>query len=258
MSAKDTLYSSSDIPKPFSFNKKISTVFDDMVQRSIPGYAIQQDFIADFALQTLNNNRHGHILDIGASLGKSITHISNSAKKKHISLLQNTAILCDNSIDMIHACKKNITSVVKYWKHIYVKHLDITNKVQLQSILQSVKNNLQVVILHYVLQFIDPTIRFTIAQTIWNTLEKGGILLLGEKLCSENPAIQKIWQQQHINFKLSHGYSLTEIHNKQQALQNILIPTSDITMNNFITSLAPTYTSIYFSFGEFFCYCIIK
>ncbi len=256
MNDKDTLYTSTETPTPFRFNKQVSAVFDNMAQRSIPGYNIQQDFIAHFTLQFLH--AQGSLLDLGSSLGKSLVHISNTAQEKHIPLSQNNAVLCDSSIDMVDRCKKNITPITAQWNNVHVMHLDITDTNKLQSLLHSVKDTLQVIILHYVLQFIDPSLRFAIARSMWDSLQKGGILLLGEKLRSEHPTVQQIWQQQHSNFKLSHGYSRNEIQKKQQALQNILVPTSYLTMNNFIQSLHASHVSTYFSFGEFFCYCIIK
>ena len=105
---KDTIYrTANNSIKPFEFNEEVTSVFPDMVLRSIPGYPLTISMIsviADKFYQTGSN-----IYDLGCSLGTVSIAISKVISDKKCKI-----IAIDNSEAMIRSCCKNNNSL-KYF-----------------------------------------------------------------------------------------------------------------------------------------------
>ncbi|MBF0205032.1 MAG: methyltransferase domain-containing protein [Desulfamplus sp.] len=84
--------------------------------------------------------------------------------------------------------------------------------------------NASVVIVNLTMQFIKPEKRDQFIQKIYNGLNKGGILLLTEKIIHENEVILEMHHDFYKKFKIENGYSELEISRKRDSLENILIP----------------------------------
>jgi tRNA (cmo5U34)-methyltransferase len=52
----------------------------------------------------------------------------------------------------------------------------------------------------------------------------GGILILSEKCCFEDPHLQTLNTDLYHSFKRANGYSEMEVSQKRTALENVLIP----------------------------------
>lgn len=63
---KDEIFSK-PIKKQFEFDAAVASVFDDMISRSVPHYAISQKLIVDFLAQILPLN--SSVIDLGCSTG---------------------------------------------------------------------------------------------------------------------------------------------------------------------------------------------
>lgn len=84
--------------------------------------------------------------------------------------------------------------------------------------------NQDIIILSLILQFIRPIDREQLLSKIYNSLTRGGKLILFEKIKFENPEIDRKIIDLYYNFKERNGYSKIEIHRKREALENVLIP----------------------------------
>ena len=82
------------------------------------------------------------------------------------------------------------------------------------------------VLLNYTLQFLRPPARTRFLKKVYDSLKPGGILIVSEKIISHRPVINRAYIDLYLNFKLSQGYSETEIAKKREALENILVPFS--------------------------------
>jgi len=66
--AKDILFTQKDAA-PFAFDADVSRVFEDMIQRSVPGYGLTLQMIAVIA--GLYAQENSKLYDLGCSLGAS-------------------------------------------------------------------------------------------------------------------------------------------------------------------------------------------
>ena len=82
----------------------------------------------------------------------------------------------------------------------------------------------KLIIMNYTLQFIPVEQRLPLLKRIFKSLENGGILILSEKIISESNDFNPLLTTLYYDFKRRNGYSELEIHQKREALENVLIP----------------------------------
>jgi len=79
-------------------------------------------------------------------------------------------------------------------------------------------------VLNFTLQFIPLAERQALIDSIYQGLVPGGVLIVSEKICFDDPHHQQLMTELHHNFKKANGYSELEIAQKRTALENVLIP----------------------------------
>lgn len=129
---------SQPIKKQFEFDENVASVFDDMLERSIPFYKSVLELVCNLAIT--NSKENSKIIDLGCSTANTLLHLY---KKSHERVL----IGVDNSKPMLENASKKIHA---YGAKIELIEDDIT-KVDL--------NGAKVVIANYMLQFIRPLVR---------------------------------------------------------------------------------------------------
>jgi len=200
---KDKVFSK-PIKKQFEFDEEVASVFDDMLNRSVPFYTenlnLQIDILKDF----LKNG--DKIVDLGSSTGTFLIELAKKSNKKL------NLIGIDNSKAMIKRAKNKAKAF----------GVDITFIEE--DFLQYDFSQSKAVIANYTIQFIRPLKREKLIKKIYDSLEKEGIFLMSEKLVTENKKLNKIMIDIYYNYKKKMGYSEFEIAQKREALENVLIP----------------------------------
>ena len=206
-SNKDRLYASKQgkIDK-FVFDQNVAGVFQDMIERSVPGYTALNQLLPIVADQFIQEN--SNVYDLGCSLGEASISIANSTASKNIIIYA-----VDNSPAMI----TNLENRLKELK------LDIPIEVQHQDVTKVEIKKGSFVILNYTLQFIDRSKRDSLINNIYTNLMDKGALLISEKICYEDQQEEQIMQQLHENYKRQNDYSEMEISQKREALEDVLV-----------------------------------
>lgn len=189
---------------PFSFNQEVTEVFEDMIDRSVPGYRTSLNIIKYLSQQYYQKNTNCY--DIGCSLGASSAAILSGAQSSHV-------IAIDNSEAMINECKKRFKTQIDS-KHIEFKTEDI---------MHSNLENASVVVINYVIQFLDLDQRDNLFNKIFKSLLPGGILILSEKIHFDNRFETNRVFKTHHRFKSANGYSDMEIASKRDSLDGVLV-----------------------------------
>ena len=70
------------ITKQFEFDEEVASVFDDMLQRSVPFYIESQKITQFFALKNLSEN--GVLYDLGCSTASLLLNIDRKLRSKQI------------------------------------------------------------------------------------------------------------------------------------------------------------------------------
>lgn len=230
---KDTIFQK-EINKKFTFDDEVASVFDDMLQRSIPYYKDNINLIVEI----LHKRKYQNICDVGCSTGNLLLALAQ--KLKNINLVG-----IDNSQSMLQMARAKASAYGANIKFIEADFLDF-------------EFNFDAVILNYTLQFVRPINRTNLLSKIKHSLPSGGILILSEKLISQNKQLDKELIDIYHYFKQEQGYSDTEISKKREALENILIPYTQEENISLLKSAGFAEVEMIFRFANFATFVAIN
>ena len=205
---RDDLFASplSD-PGLFRFDASVASVFPDMINRSVPGYATVVGMTGTLAAQ---HARPGsQIYDLGCSWGASLRSAAREPACDRCELIG-----IDNSESMLEQASNHLAQFPEA-KRIQLQHADV---------LDTPLHNASVVIMNYTLQFIPIEEREGLLKRIREAMMPGDVLILSEKLTLPDPRLNEYLIDLHHNFKRQQGYSDLEIAQKRQALEDVLVP----------------------------------
>ena len=209
---KDTIYAEPvQAINNFEFDESVSHVFEDMIQRSVPGYLTiikQISLLAEEFAQA-----DSLCYDLGCSLGAASLSLAEGMSDNK-SLKNCKIIAIDNSAAMISKAQ-NLVDLTPHKDRINFKCLDIEN---------TSFENASIIVMNFTLQFIPIKKRQAIINKIYEGLLPRGLLILSEKIIFENPNLQQLNTELHHRFKQTNGYSELEIAQKRAALENTLYP----------------------------------
>ena len=190
----------------FAFGGDVANVFDDMLSRSVPFYhEIQRmiaEMVADFAAPGSS------VYDLGCSTGTTLMNLDRVVDPAV------RFIGVDYSPEMLEKCRVNFASGMT---HTYdLLQQDLNQGIMIE--------NASVVIMCLTLQFVRPLYREQIIQTIYNQLNHMGCLILVEKVLGEDTMFNRLFIKYYYEMKKRNRYTVTEITQKREALENVLIP----------------------------------
>lgn len=193
--------------KPFTFNREVTRVFDDMLVRSVPMYTESITRQAQLAKEYYRPG--SRIYDLGCShgnLGIAVLEAFGPNPPEMIGV--------DSSVPMIDKYRERLAHVGRpsgvdlvcgYMEEVPIK-------------------NASVVLINLTLQFLDVEKRDALMKTIYQGLQPGGLLLLTEKTFHSSEILNETQLSFYRRFKRENGYSELEISQKRDALEEVLIP----------------------------------
>ncbi len=205
--SEDRLYA---VPRPavsdFNFGTETAQVFDDMLHRSVPFYDEVQrmitEIVTDFAADGSN------IYDLGCSTCATFRRLRDLPKEV-------TFIGIDDSSAMLQRAEAELAQA-KFSRSYVLRHQDLHQGLEI--------NNASVVIMSLTLQFVRPLHRERVMRTIYDGLNHQGCLILIEKVLADETLMNRLFIRYYYDMKRRNGYSETEIAQKREALENVLIP----------------------------------
>ncbi|MFQ5660640.1 MAG: carboxy-S-adenosyl-L-methionine synthase CmoA [Gammaproteobacteria bacterium] len=207
VTAVDQLFDTPQETSDFQFSAETASVFDDMVNRSVPFYAEMQrmtcELAADFAVPGTN------IYDIGCATGTTLLALDKTVSSAvHL-------IGLDNSDDMLNKARMKIEQ--GHAAHsIELVNVDLNDSPHIE--------NCSVVIMLLTLQFVRPLYRERMIKSVLEGLHQDGCLILIEKVTGSSSLLNRLFIDYYYNYKRRRGYSDLEISQKREALENVLIP----------------------------------
>lgn len=189
----------------FTFDKNVSDVFEDMIDRSVPGYRTLIANIGPIAAHFLQPN--SNCFDLGCSHGAATLSIYKAIDDHSINF-----IAVDNAPAMIEKCQQNFS-----------QQQGSSISAQLNDIQNIHIENASFVLLNLTLQFVPLAQREQVIKNIYHGLNKNGACLLTEKIMLTDAESDQLLQQLHENFKAANNYSQLEISQKRKALEKVLL-----------------------------------
>lgn len=206
----DDLFLQQSWPKPFEFDEAVVQVFDDMVSRSVPLY---REVMVSATQWTLGYVQpQSKIVDVGCSTGTFLEFVGRLLEEPV------TLVGLDNAAPMLKQAHRKLATVAE------------RHQIELVEIAAEDYEfeNCSVVVMNYTLQFLPVKQRRSLLTHIFQGLNPGGLLFLSEKVRSPWPQFQETMTQNYERFKTKNGYAQREIERKKEALENVLIPLTEI------------------------------
>ncbi len=191
----------------FKFGANVASVFDDMVNRSVPFYGEMQRMMAEIAADHAVEG--SDVYDLGCSTGTTMIGM-DTLVNPHIRFVG-----IDDSQEMLDKCKSKLIEI-GFTRNYDLRCADLNQGVAI--------DNASVVVLCLTLQFVRPIYRERLVRDIYNGLRPGGALILIEKILAEESRFNRDFIRYYYNYKRRNQYSELEISQKREALENVLIP----------------------------------
>jgi tRNA (cmo5U34)-methyltransferase len=191
----------------FDFGEETAAVFDDMLLRSIPQYEELQRMIGDLAASFAEPDTR--VYDLGCSTGNTLATLSEAIPAP-VSLIG-----VDYSAPMLERARKRLGRLVDDGR-LELHKADLNQGIDL--------TNASVVVLNLTLQFVRPLRRDQLIRSICRGVNANGCIILVEKVLGNDSLFNRTYIKLYYEMKRRNGYTETEIAQKREALENILVP----------------------------------
>ncbi|MDA1369154.1 MAG: carboxy-S-adenosyl-L-methionine synthase CmoA [Proteobacteria bacterium] len=205
---RDQLFAQKQLPGDFVFDENVAEVFEDMINRSVPGYST---IIAMIGVLAERHYQQDSVLyDLGCSLGGATFAMAHALSNANCSI-----VAVDNSTAMIETMQRKKASL---------DFIRIPIECRCEDVLDVNIVNASVVVLNFTLQFVTLTERQGLIERIYKGMNPGGILIISEKIVFPDEKLNDLFIDMYHSFKENMGYSKLEISQKRAALENVLLP----------------------------------
>lgn len=223
----------------WKFGKEVTEIFDAHVRKSVPLYDNFHNTIGDLSEWFIEEDTN--VYDIGTSTGEGLNNLISHHKNKHINYIG-----IDNSEDMIKKAKENLSN-----KNITLINGDITNpdiEIHNASFITSILT----------LQFIPQRKRKQVIEKAFQGLNKGGALVIVEKVIGNNARFDEMFIELYHDFKLSNKLSEQEIFAKSRAIRGVMTPNTVQENINILQDVGFKDVDIFFKWCNFVGFIAIK
>ncbi len=200
---RDDIFSK-PIERQFQFDEQVAAVFDDMIERSVPFYRQNMELMVQLLLRRIKEGTR--VVDLGSSTGSLLIETARRCR------VEAEFIGIDNAPAMVELAQKKAEA------------FDTKVKFQCEDIMKADFCNADIIIANYTLQFIRPPVRIDLVTKIASSLKEDGMFLCSEKILMEDSWLNRQIIDIYHSYKREQGYSETEIMQKREALENVLVP----------------------------------
>lgn len=191
----------------WAFDASVTQIFDDMLERSIPQYAVMRE--ACYNLACLYQQRKTAIVDLGCSRGEAMAALVDKFG------VNNLFVGVEVSDPMLEVARQRFAGM------IHAGVVDI-RKLDLRETYPEVQASVTLCVL--TLQFTPIEYRLRIMRDIFQHTIPGGALILVEKVLGASAEIDEHMVKLYYDLKHANGYTWDEITRKRLSLEGKLVP----------------------------------
>ncbi|HJO39129.1 MAG: carboxy-S-adenosyl-L-methionine synthase CmoA [Vicinamibacterales bacterium] len=193
----------------FAFDADTASVFDDMLDCSVPFYGKIQRMVGELAGDFGADGTTTY--DLGCSTANTMLavahHLPPGLDVKFVGI--------DASEEMLDKTRTKVASMgFPYAFELRPDDLDTDLSIE----------NASVVVMSLTMQFVRPLHREQLLEQIYRGLNRNGCFILIEKILGHHSVFNRLYIRHYYELKKRRGYSDLEIAQKREALENILVP----------------------------------
>jgi len=192
----------------FTFNAEVTNVFDDMLVRSVPFYDELQRMTVEMALNFVQPSTS--VVDLGCSTGTTLAGLATRITDPTVEFIG-----IDSSPPMLEKASQRLASCGVLSRCRLIER-DINLPLEL--------GRPSVVVMNWTLQFVRPLHRDVLIRGICEQMAPQGCLILMEKVLCDDSMLNRTYIDFYYRLKKRTGYTETEIAQKRESLENVLIP----------------------------------
>lgn len=189
----------------WEFDESVTKCFDDMLWRSIPDYMHMRSLVYEMGKRAFDGGQRGLVVDVGCSTGGALSPFADAG---HECLGLEVSEPMRRAAAERYASRPNVRIVGCDLRSEWPVKPDSARLVQ--SVLT--------------LQFVPVERRPRILRNVRDSLVDGGMLILVEKVMSDDADAQDVLVDAYHAMKRAHGYSAEDIEAKRLALEGVLVP----------------------------------
>jgi tRNA (cmo5U34)-methyltransferase len=192
---------------PWQFDKEVTDVFDDMLQRSIPQYNAMRMVVFEVGRKFVQPGTA--IIDMGCSRGEALMpFVATFGDANHFLGLEISEPMIDAARGKFagHPCGKRVTIQRADLRHEFP---GVTSSVGLSVL---------------TLQFTPIEYRQRIIRRVFESLAPGGAFVLVEKVLGASAELDEAFVELFLAMKERNGYLPCEIDRKRMSLEGVLVP----------------------------------
>jgi len=199
----------------WEFDKEVTAVFENMLERSIPDYQKMREASCSVAVPDMHRNERPHIdavLDMGCSTGLALERLDSFTQCRGVKI--RTLVGTDISEPMLDMAREN---------HSYDPRFHFM-KSDLRDHFPFGKETFDVVMCVLTLQFTPIEHRLRIMDEIFRVIKPGGRFVLVEKILGNSVNLDTDMVDIYYAHKRHMGYTEEQIERKRLSLEGVLVP----------------------------------
>lgn len=190
----------------WKFDEKVTKVFDNMLERSIPGYLDMRNLTTSLAVKYAIPGTA--IVDLGCSRGGSLIPIIKAVSRNHKFI----------GVEISEAMRNSCIGALNEIEDLDFEILDLDLRDSYP------KDSASVVLSILTLQFIPIEYRQEILARAFRSLVPGGAIILVEKILGFDAHINRTFVDLYYQIKGENGYTEEQINSKRKSLEGVLVP----------------------------------
>ena len=227
------------LPKgKWDFDDKVTAVFDDMLERSIPQYHIMREGVASLVQAFVKEG--DNIIEIGCSNGIGLEQVIKSTENNC------SYIGLEISEPMLKEAQKRL----KGYKNVDIYNADVR--------VHNFDTPAQVILSVLTLMFIPIEYRQQVVDKCYQALPEGGALIVVEKILGETGNLNNLYVNEYLRMKEKNGYSQEQIDRKRHSLEGVLVPLTATWNKQLLTSAGFRYIDCFWRWMNFAGWIAIK
>jgi tRNA (cmo5U34)-methyltransferase len=194
----------------WEFDAEVTAAFDDMLERSIPGYRLMRELTTNLAAHYAQDGTY--VVDLGCSRGAALAPVIDKlgARNKYV------------GVEVSQPMREAATQNLQPW--INAGLLTIIDQ-DLRDGYPTRPTSVTLSVL--TLMFTPIEYRHRILKDAYEQTLPGGALILVEKVLGSDYACDELLKSQYYAMKGLNGYTPEQINTKRRSLEGVLVPVTE-------------------------------